>query len=139
MIGFVLTGHGFFPEGILQSVQLITGEISQVKAVPFHEDTNKLQDELEDAIVEMDTGFGVVCFADLAGGTPFNICSRIAVKRDAIRVIGGANSPMLLSGLYQREQDLDTFVETVVQEGKDNIKPFEMKQKETMSQNTDGI
>lgn len=139
MIGFVLTGHGSFSNGILQSVQLITGEIAQVKVVPFETDTDKLHDELEAAIAEVDTGSGVVCFADLAGGTPFNVCSRIAVRKEAVRVIGGANSPMLLSGVFQREQDVDAFVNAVVQEGKDNIKPFEAKQREKASGDTDGI
>ncbi|MBY7142861.1 PTS sugar transporter subunit IIA [Virgibacillus sp. NKC19-3] len=139
MIGFVLTGHGPFPEGVLQSVQLITGEVSQVKVVPFETDTIKLQNELETAIAEVDTGSGVVCFADLAGGTPFNVSSRIAVGKEAVQVIGGINTPMLLSGFFQREQDLDTFVNAVVQEGKDNIKPFEMNKKEKAADHSNGI
>ena len=139
MIGIVLTGHGWFPDGILQSVQLITGEVAQVKVVPFETDTNKLQNDLKAAMNEVDTGSGVVCFADLAGGTPFNVCSRIAAEKEAVRVIGGTNSPMLLSGVFQREQEVDPFVESVIQEGKNNIKAFEInKQKQTTSE-TDGI
>ncbi|HLQ96631.1 MAG TPA: PTS sugar transporter subunit IIA [Pseudogracilibacillus sp.] len=141
MIGFVITGHGTFPEGVLQSVELITGEVAQIKTVTFETDTDKLHDDLDAAMTDVDTGDGVVCFADLAGGTPFNVCSKIAVKKDNVRVIGGTNSPMLLSGVFQRENAVDAFVDAVIQEGKDNIKAFEMKQekKDISESDSDGV
>lgn len=138
LIGIVLTGHGSFPNGMLESVQLITGEVKQVSVIPFEEDQDKLQKELEDAIAEVDTGQGVVCFADLAGGTPFNVSSRIAATKENIRVIGGTNAPMLLSGLFQRELDVDSFVALSLKEGKENIKQFVFKSKE-ITQSSDGI
>lgn len=138
MIGIVLTGHGSFPDGMLESVQLITGDVKQIRVIPFEEDQDKLQRELESAIDEMDTGSGVVCFADLAGGTPFNISSRIAATKENVRVIGGTNSPMLLSSLFQRECDLDSFVKMALSEGKTNIRQFELQQKQTI-ETKDGI
>ncbi|WP_077328808.1 PTS sugar transporter subunit IIA [Virgibacillus siamensis] len=138
MIGMVLTGHGSFPEGMLESVELITGKVRQIEVVPFEEDKDKLEKQINQAIENVDTGSGVVCFADLAGGTPFNVCSSIAAAKRNVRVIGGTNSPMLLSGMFQRESAVDAFVETVLKEGKDNIKQFEMKQKQAASEE-DGI
>ncbi|WP_458355076.1 PTS sugar transporter subunit IIA [Peribacillus frigoritolerans] len=44
----------------------------------------------------------MVCFTDLASGTPFNVCSRISSCKDNIRVIAGTNLPMLLSRLFHR-------------------------------------
>ena len=131
MIGIVLTGHGAFPTGMLESVQLIAGEIKQVEVIPFEEDVEKLEQAIAKAISNVETGSGVVCFTDLAGGTPFNVCSRIASGIEKIRVVGGTNSPMLLSGLFQRELSLDAFIEKVLKEGKDNIKEFEIKRKQT--------
>lgn len=138
MIGIVLTGHGSFPNGILQSVQLIAGEVKQVEVIPFEEDQDKLQEALTEAIDNVDTGSGVVCFADLAGGTPFNVSSRIAASKENVRVIGGINSPMLLSGVFQRELAIDQFVEKVLLDGKENIKQFELKQKQVPDE-VDGI
>ncbi|MFK4998834.1 PTS sugar transporter subunit IIA [Bacillus sp. N9] len=139
MIGIVLTGHGAFPTGMLESVQLIAGEIRQIKIVPFEEDVEKLEREIEHAINSVDTGAGVVCFTDLAGGTPFNICSKLALKNESVRVIGGTNSPMLLSGLFQREFKLDEFVAKVLQDGKENIKEFETRQKQSVVDGSAGI
>lgn len=138
MIGIVLTGHGSFPSGMLESVELITGKVKQVEVVPFKEDKDKLEKEINQAIEHVDTGSGVVCFADLAGGTPFNVCSTLAAAKENVRVIGGMNSPMLLSGMFQRESAIDEFTETVLKEGKDNIKQFEMTKKEASSED-DGI
>lgn len=138
MIGMVLTGHGSFPNGMLASVQLIAGEIKQVGVIPFEEDQDELETAILQAIKQVDTGEGVVCFTDLAGGTPFNVCARIAATQENIRVIGGTNAPMLLSGLFQRELSLDEFVEKVIKDGKENIKQFEVKSK-APTENVDGI
>ncbi|GAA0591475.1 PTS sugar transporter subunit IIA [Virgibacillus siamensis] len=134
MIGIVLTGHGSFPQGMLDAVELITGRVKQADVIKFEEDKDKLEKDIEAAIENVDTGNGVVCFADLAGGTPFNVCAGIAAAKENVKVIGGTNSPMLLSGMFQRESPIDDFVDSVIQEGKDNIKQFEMKQKQAASE-----
>ncbi|API91731.1 PTS N-acetylgalactosamine transporter subunit IIA [Virgibacillus pantothenticus] len=138
MIGIVITGHGSYPFGMYESIRLIAGDVEGLKTIPFQEDQEQLERALIEAIEQVDTGSGVVCFADLAGGTPFNISSKIAVKKDNVRVIGGTNSPMLLSSLFQREQSLDEFVNHALNEGKMNIKPFEIVKKEK-EENSDGI
>jgi N-acetylgalactosamine PTS system EIIA component len=130
MIGIVLTGHGGFPNGMLESVELIAGDIQNIRVVPFRDDQDKLEQDLKVAISEVETGSGVVCFTDLAGGTPFNVSSRIATTTENVRVVGGTNSPMLLSGLFQRNLELDAFMDLVLKEGKDNIKQFIVKKKE---------
>src|SRR5690625_864275 len=138
MIGLVLTGHGSFPNGMLESIQLITGEIDQIKVIPFETDQNKLNEELERAIEEVDNGDGVVCFTDLAGGTPFNVSSKLAAEKENVRVIGGTNSLMLLSAVFQRDSDLNSFVELALTEGKNNIKEFKLKTVKEQETN-DGI
>ncbi|MEC5423434.1 PTS sugar transporter subunit IIA [Virgibacillus sp. C22-A2] len=138
MIGIVLSGHGSFPFGMLESVQLIVGKVEQIEVIPFEEDADKLEQLLTKAIEKVDTGSGVVCFTDLAGGTPFNVSSRIAASKENVRVVGGTNSPMLLSGLFQRELLLEDFVDKVLTDGKENIKQFEVKAK-AAQKDTDGI
>ncbi|WP_162986308.1 PTS sugar transporter subunit IIA [Virgibacillus sp. Bac332] len=138
MIGIVVTGHGSFPNGIYESVRLIAGDVEKLEVVPFEEDQDKLEEALLKAIEVVDEGEGVVCFADLAGGTPFNVSSRIASTRDQVHVIGGTNSPMLLSGLFQRKQPIDSFVTSIISEGKESIKAFEVKKKRAVNE-SDGI
>lgn len=134
----MLTGHGEFPHGMLESIQLIAGEVKNIEVIPFKEDQDKLEQSLRQAIQNVDTGSGVVCFADLAGGTPFNVSSRIAAEQDNVQVIGGINTPLLLSAIFQREQPLEAFVDKVIYDGKENIKKFEPKKK-AVSEEADGI
>ncbi|MFE4354002.1 PTS sugar transporter subunit IIA [Peribacillus butanolivorans] len=131
MIGIVITGHGSFPTGMLESVKLIAGDIKQVEVIPFEEDVTILEQVVIKAIDNVETGAGVVCFTDLAGGTPFNVCSKIASGKENVRVIGGTNAPMLLSALFQRELSLDTFIDKMLKDGRENIKEFILKQKQT--------
>lgn len=138
MIGIVLTGHGGFPNGMFESIKLIAGEVNNIEIIPFEEDQDKLEQSLRAAIEKVDTGSGVVCFADLAGGTPFNVSSRIATEKENVQVIGGINTPLLLSAIFQREQPLEEFVDKVMNDGQENIKKFIAKKKE-VSTEEDGI
>lgn len=141
MIGIVITGHGSFPKGILESLHLIAGDVENLVMVPFEDDPVELETSLQQAIEQVDSDSGVVCFADLAGGTPFNVSSRIAAYKDDLRVIGGTNLPMILSCLFKRNQPLDDFVKTALNEGKENIKAFEIKKSERVVEDLtmDGI
>lgn len=138
MIGIVLTGHGGFPKGMYESIKLIAGEVKNIEIIPFDEDQDELEKLLRVAIKNVDTGSGVVCFADLAGGTPFNVSSRIAAEKEDVQVIGGINTPLLLSGIFQREQPLEDFVDKVIADGQENIKKFATKKKEVSTEG-DGI
>lgn len=60
MIGLIITGHGTFSNGMLDSVQLIVGEKKQIKVIPFEDDQDILSEQLDSAIKEVDTGSGVV-------------------------------------------------------------------------------
>ncbi|MGN7395571.1 PTS sugar transporter subunit IIA [Peribacillus frigoritolerans] len=131
MIGIVLTGHSSFPNGIFESVQLIAGEIKQVEVIPFEVDVTIFEQVVKKAIDKVETGAGVVCFTDLAGGTPFNVCSRIASGKENIRVVAGTNLPMLLSGIFHRELSLDAFIDKMIKDGKENIKEFKKIQQQT--------
>src|SRR5699024_4531683 len=122
-------------------VELITGEVAQIKTITFQTDTDKLHNDLDAAIDEVNTGDGVVCFADLAGGTAFNVCSQIAVNKDNVRVVGGTNSPMRLSGVFQVESTVNNEFENGMQEGKNNMNALEMdaEKKDRSVSDSDGM
>ena len=50
-----------------ESIRLIAGDVEGLKTIPFQEDQEQLERALIEAIEQVDTGSGVVCFADLAG------------------------------------------------------------------------
>lgn len=126
MIGILICGHGTFAEGIYSTIKLVAGEQPNVKVVNFLEEdsSERLKANITKAMEELGFEHGIVCFTDIAGGTPFNICSTIASRNTNVKVIGGTNVPMLLSSLFFRELDLDQFVQKAFEQGTKNIKIF---------------
>ena len=74
MIGFILTGHGHFSNGLKSALDMIAGPQQAFEIVPFEEgEAGAYADKLHDAIKAMrDQTDGVLVFCDLMGGTPFN-------------------------------------------------------------------
>jgi len=132
MIGILISGHGTFAEGVYSTVKLIAGEQPNVKVVNFLEEdgSESLREKITAAMDELGYHNGIVCFTDLAGGTPFNICSSISATNDQVKVIGGTNVPMLLSSMFAREAELNDFIKVAVEQGLENIKTFTLTKAE---------
>lgn len=112
MIGILLISHGNMASGIKSSLNMFFGsEIPQLDTLCLSENTNpeSFGEEIGNKIKELDTGNGVVIFADLIGGTPCNQAFKYISSKVAL--IGGMNLPVIMEFLGQRlnEIDLNTF------------------------------
>ena len=105
MIGFILTGHGQFSNGLASAVDMVAGDQPAFQIVPFEGDhAAEYGDELRAAIQQMhDACEGVLVFVDLLGGTPFNQAMMISQEIDNVEVVTGANLPMLLELVLTRD------------------------------------
>lgn len=141
MLGIILTGHGHFATGLQSSIELIAGEQEKFIAINFEEgmSSEQLQEKLREAYQELGTEAGVVIFSDLPGGTPFNQSVLLSNELHSVRVIAGINIPSLMEGLFTRNLDIDSFVETVLNAGKNGMVTFEQKIKKTAIDIEDGI
>lgn len=126
MVGIVIVTHGNMAHGILESMQMITGEQAQVVPVVLEEDKSPedLSELIKHAIKEVDDGNGVLIMVDLFGATPFNVSARLYLESDhSIEVITGLNLPMLVETVITRgENDLKTVFETAQNAGISGIK-----------------
>lgn len=98
--------------GISSSLNMFFGnEIPQFDTLCLSENTSpeSFGEEIRNKIKELDTGDGVVVFADLIGGTPCNQAFRYISSK--VVLIGGMNLPVIMEFLGQRlnEIDLNTF------------------------------
>lgn len=126
----ILTGHGNFSEGLKSSIEIIMGEAKQVHIFPFENDKAQLQRDIEAFILGKEED--IICMADLAGGTPFNVCGVLSAKYDNVNVIGGVNLPILLTGLMTPYTDAESYMATLESEGKSGITIFKLNiEKET--------
>lgn len=107
MIGIVIASHGQFAEGLMDTCRCFFPQgLPQMKSCVLRQEDDPLifQDEIENAIFEVNTGEGVIVLCDLLGGTPANSCTRIMMKNNdpSIQFIAGLNLSLLLELLGLR-------------------------------------
>lgn len=104
MVGFIVTGHGTFSNGLASAISMVAGDQPEFEVVPFDEAAAATYgDDLHAAIAQMaERTSGVVVFVDLLGGTPFNQAMLAAQDVKGVRVVTGTNLPMLIETLFMR-------------------------------------
>lgn len=74
MIGIVIVGHAPLATGLLEASKMIFGTVSEVQALNLQHDTNLdvFVQDVQAAVVSVDSGDGVLVLIDLLGGSPGN-------------------------------------------------------------------
>ena len=110
MVGFILTGHGNFANGIKSALDMVAGDQEAFEIVPFEgSQAATYGDDLRAAITKMrgECEEGVIVFVDLLGGTPFNQSMMIANDVDKLEIVTGSNLPMIIELLFARNGATD--------------------------------
>lgn len=126
MIGFILTGHGQFSNGLKSALDMVAGDQPAFQIVPFEgSEAATYGDDLRAAITAMraECEEGVIVFVDLLGGTPFNQSMMIANDVDKLEIVTGTNLPMVIELLFARNSatDVTALAEQAVTAGKDAV------------------
>ncbi|OUO35925.1 PTS sugar transporter subunit IIA [Olsenella sp. An290] len=125
MIGFILTGHGHFSNGLKSAVDMVAGPQQSFEIVPFEEAAaGEYASKLRDAITAMRGECdGVLVFVDLVGGTPFNQSMMVSNDVDNVAVVAGTNLPMLIDIVMARSDSstLSDLVAEAVEVGKEGV------------------
>lgn len=113
----VLVSHGLFCEELKKSTEMIMGPQDNIHAVALlpQEGPEEFRAKFEETIKGLDN---VVVFADLLGGTPANVVSRVLLEGANLDVYAGMNMPMVIGFLNGAllNEDVD-----LVQFGSSNI------------------
>jgi PTS system mannose-specific IIA component len=123
MIGVVVVTHGQLATELVNAAETIVGDMPAFAAVSigWHEDTEDARHEIEQAVVRVDKGSGVLILTDMFGGTPSNLAMSFLVQ-GKVEVITGVNLPMLIKLANQLEQaDLLTIARDVREQGRNAI------------------
>ncbi|MGL6220061.1 MAG: hypothetical protein ACRC36_18605 [Lacrimispora sphenoides] len=83
MIGMIVTGHGSYATGITSGLKLLAGEPENYEPVDFLEDDSLeiLTGKLAAAAKRLSQCTGILIYADLTGGSPFNVSVRMKMER----------------------------------------------------------
>ena len=123
MIGVVVVTHGQLATELVNAAEAIVGDRPAFAAVSigWHEDTEDARHEIEQAVVRVDKGSGVLILTDIFGGTPSNLAMTFLVQ-GKLEVITGVNLPMLIKLANQLEQgDLLNIARDIREQGRNAI------------------
>lgn len=102
----VLVGHGGYPAGVKDAVEMILGEQDGVATVALPPDgsTEQVAEEVREALSKLGTDGGeALVLADLTGGSPSNAVGALVLGNPALQLVAGLNLPMVLEVLTSAE------------------------------------
>ena len=126
MVGLVIATHGHLAREMVATAEQIVGKLPACEAVDIEAGASpdQIKSAMKDAIRRVDTGEGVLVFADLCGGTPCNQSLMLYGQQQVpIEVLTGVNLPMLLNAnsLRAESMPLAQLASTLTQYGQRNI------------------
>ncbi|HFI0293612.1 TPA: PTS sugar transporter subunit IIA [Streptococcus suis] len=94
----VLVSHGLFCEELKKSTEMIMGPQEDIHTVALlpEEGPDDFKKKFETTIASLDD---FVVFADLLGGTPANVVSRVLLEGKEFDMYAGMNMPMVIGFL----------------------------------------
>lgn len=129
MLGIVIATHGTFSDGIKDAAEVIMGNTENIVTVNLNagDDIEKLGKKINNAILDVNQGDGVVVLVDLVSASPYNQ-SVLATNqldpelKDKVYIISGVNLPMLLEII--NHQILGTQIEIVAKSAVEQAKEY---------------
>lgn len=104
-IGIIITSHGKYCFGAVDSLNMIIGRSDYIKTVSVTP-TSSVQDieeQMKDAYDELSQDCKeVLIFTDLICGTPNNVAVKLMMEKDNITVITGYNLAILVEIINKR-------------------------------------
>uniref|UniRef100_UPI0006CF2B99 PTS sugar transporter subunit IIA domain-containing protein n=1 Tax=Clostridium sp. NkU-1 TaxID=1095009 RepID=UPI0006CF2B99 len=131
MIGIIVTGHGEFASGLTSGLKLLAGETECYEAVDFkaEDSTELLTENLRSAIQRLKDCEAVAVLADLTGGSPFNMASRLKMSgiHENMEVVGGISLPLVLHAYMSRAMfsDIRELLDASLEMGKQHMMYFQ--------------
>lgn len=135
MNNFLIVSHGEYAKATLASCEMITGKLSNVKAIAFKQTMN--QDDLLDEIAKVAESFEQLptIIVDIAGGTPANASLRYQKMHPEVKVYSGLCLPLLLAAV------MGTPMEEAIEQAQENIasvgENLDIKKTPTKEKNTE--
>ena len=122
-IGVVVVTHGQLATELVNSAEMIVGDLTHFTAVSigWHEDTEDAREEIAQAIARVRQDGGVLILTDMFGGTPSNLAISVMEQTKA-EVIAGLNLPMLIKlASVRTRQNLEDCVACAQEAGRKYI------------------
>lgn len=126
--GVIILAHGKYAEGLKSGLDLVVGEMENLKVVNFEEGVNFdiLDGRIKEAYESLQNYQNIVFITDLKGGTPFNRSVLLYGQQENVRVLSGLNFALTYQALISDKQDIEKYLEEIITTGKESIDYFEL-------------
>lgn len=121
---FLIASHGTFADGILNSVELITGKHNNIWTINAYINENEdIKDQITNAINSITLDDELVVVTDIFGGSVNNEFMKL-LNDKRIHLVAGLNLPLLIELVTMNEVEKDTvkLVKTALCNAKSSIK-----------------
>lgn len=128
MTGIVIAGHGSFPEGLVNAVELVAGAAENITAVSFHpgQGIEELKENIYQAIQAIE-GNDVLLMTDIIGGSPCNVAAALLLEGVGknVKLVVGINMAALIQAVFSRTMiPFEELPAEVVKAGKEGITDY---------------
>ena len=131
-LGVVVVTHGQLAAELVNSAEMICGDLPQFAAVSigWHDDVDLAREEIGRAIQRVrdkvstpEAPGGVLVLTDMFGGTPSNI-SLSFLEKDKVEIVTGVNLPMIVkfAMVKQEAKDVGTLAHVISEKGSKAIR-----------------
>jgi PTS system mannose-specific IIA component/PTS system mannose-specific IIB component len=125
MLHILLTSHGGFCKGLLQSYNMVAGNSDSIYALPLTDTgIREFSLELNNLLNELTVNDQVLIMCDLKGGTPYNESYKYYLcHKKSVRIVYGMNLPMLIeTGVsLSSTHDIEQLTKIAVNAGIENV------------------
>ena len=108
MVEILIVTHGFLGQALLETANLIIGNVKHTAALGFYhgDGIEHLQERIKKEIYARNQGHGVLVLTDLFGGSPCNMTA-LVIKEIGhevdIECLVGANLPLLIEAVTMQK------------------------------------
>jgi PTS system mannose-specific IIA component len=94
--GLLVVTHGGLAFELMRALEKVVGPLDRVRglSLDWDDDLVTARRAVDEAIVALDPGGGVLILTDMFGGTPTNVA--LAFLREGVEIVTGVNLPMLI-------------------------------------------
>jgi mannose PTS system EIIAB component len=119
----VLVGHGGFPDGVRDAVEMILGEQEHLATVSLPPDGSPedVAEQVTAAVAALGGTGGTLVLADLMGGSPANAVGLLALRDPALHLVSGLNLAMALEVLANPVGTAAELAEVALAAGREGV------------------
>jgi len=123
MTGILIVSHYTLGESVRDTASLIVGARDNVMALSLNKNDKAelFGEKIRAAVEKLDTGSGVLIFADMFGGTPCNLCVAQYLNNEKVRIITGFNLPIVLDAIMHSGKPLDELTKLLMEKREKTI------------------